>query len=112
MSYSPPEPMVICGEDTVNVVQQRDITTLDPKLSQLSSDIVPYTGHQLVLKSEDSVEILCPIPVTSRDSKDGHRKVAFRPAPARGTQHSPRMLGAMRNHHLVCRLAPGVHGKI
>ena len=81
MSYSPaPEPMVICGKDTVNVVKQQDITTLDPELSQL-------------MKSEDSVEIQCPIPGTNHDSKDGQRKVVPSPAPTRGTQHSPCMLG-------------------
>ena len=124
MSYSPPEPMLICGKDTfvMNVVEQQDITTLDPELKLLMklladdggairvpSDIGPCTDHQLVLKSE---EIQCPIPGTSRDSKDGHRKVVPCPAPARGTHHSPRMLGAMRNCHHVRMFLPGVHVKI
>ena len=101
MSYSPPEPMVICGEDTfvMNVVQQQDITTLDPELKLLMklladdrgsirvpSDIGPCTDHQLVLKSE---ETQCPIPSASCDSLDGQRKVVPHPATRQGDSTQP-----------------------
>ena len=79
MSYSPPEPMVICGEDTVNVVQQQDITT---------SWILQDPEVKLLMKLLK-------------------QKVVSRPAPARGTHQSPRMLP--RNCLHVRRFLRGVH---